>query len=335
MRIQEFNPKDYLPQGYYPWPDLINPHIEKMGIDQIHWIDEDYTYLTEKQQKKYKKMRLHCCIARMLPYASLERITPCHRFILFQSVFDDQLEYKTAEEIDVMRHRLVEVFNGSQPESFENGLLRQAYKIGEEFRAFMPTTWVARFIDAFHRVTRYGVVDEAPYKQNKTAMSLIYYLINREYSILMYPYLYMIDIETHFVFPDLLDKHPVIQRLRTLTSRIIGWQNDIQGLSKELTLETEVTNLIVVLQHEYNLSLKEALTEAMKIHDADLAEFTDLASVLPAFGEYKERVERFILGLGLQIQGVNSFYLNDTTRYLPDGSGFAWPEERSLKLKDE
>ncbi|QJB38159.1 hypothetical protein HF324_09925 [Chitinophaga oryzae] len=285
--------------------------------------------MTEKQQRKYKKMRLHCCIARMLPYASLDRITPCHRFILFQSVFDDQLEYKTAEEIDLLRSRLVEVFNGSQPEPGETGLFRQAYKIGEEFRAFMPTAWMERFIGAFHRVTRYGVVDDAPFKESEKAMLLVYYLLNREYSILMYPYLYMIDIETDFVFPDLPDKHPVIQRLRALASRIIGWQNDIQGLSKELTLETEVTNLIVVLQHQYNLSLKDALTKAMDIHDSDLAEFISLTKALPDFGRYHQQVDRFILGLGLQIQGVNSFYINDTIRYLPDGSGFAWPELKS------
>lgn len=326
MTIDQFDPKDYLPQGNYPYPDLINPNTEAMGEDQLRWIDTDYTYLTETQQQKYKNMKLHACLARMLPHVSLERITPCHRFILFQSVFDDQLEYKTKEEVNQVRARLVDIYRGANPTREENGLFRQAAIIREEFRAFMPDIWMERFADAFHRITRYGVADEASYKARKIAPPLTYYLVNREYSVLMYPYLYMIDVETGFVFPEDLDKHPVIQRLKTLASRIIGWQNDIHGLAKDLRLETETLNLVIVLQQEYNLSLKDALIETMRIHDADLAEFISWEKVLPDFDDYQPQVQRLVLGLGTQMQGINSFYINDTTRYLSDGSGFAWPE---------
>ena len=225
-----------------------------------------------------------------------------------------------------MRARLVDIFGGGQPARGELGLYHQAAKIRDEFLEFMPRSWMDRFTQSFHRITRYGVEDEMPYKAAKKTMSLAFYEINREYTVLMYPYLEMIEAETGFLLSDDVYNHPLIQRLRVLTSRIVGWQNDIQGLNKELSLETETSNLVIVLQRERELSLQDALTAAMEIHDKDLAEFVALEKLLPEFGSCQRQVERYVLGLGTFIQGVNSFYL-DTTRYLPGGAGFAWPSQ--------
>jgi predicted metal-dependent phosphoesterase TrpH len=98
MKPEDFNPQDYLPQGCYPWPDLINPNIAQMEIDMNNWIDHDYTYLSEKARRKYKKMGFHLCTARMIPKASYEQTIPCNRFVLNFVVMDDQMEFATIEE---------------------------------------------------------------------------------------------------------------------------------------------------------------------------------------------------------------------------------------------
>ncbi|WP_257667924.1 terpene synthase family protein [Parapedobacter tibetensis] len=328
MTPEQFNPQDYLPFGHYAWPNDVNPHIEQMGEDQALWIDTDYTYLSEEHRKKYKRMNLHYCIGRMYPYASYEGVTPCSRFVLFQTAFDDSLEFLTKEEVCRYGERLVTIFKGAQPTPEEHGLFRQAAIIRNEYRAVMPDEWLERFIEGFiegfHRVTKYGAAEEMPYKNSGTVPSLAYFQILREYSVLCIPYLYMVDVEFNSVLPKDIDEHPVIQRLRVLVSRLVGWQNDFHSLMKELRMNSETMNLIIVLQRKCNLSLKDALTEAMKINDADLAEFDALRADLPDFGLHHKQVEQFIFGLGVMLQGLNSFYYQNT-RYASDGSGFPWP----------
>lgn len=323
MTPEQYNPADYLPPGYYPWPNDLNTHIEQMGRDQALWIDTDYTYLSEKSREMYKRMKLHHCMGRMVPYANYERVTPCQRFLLFHTVFDDQLEFSTREEVSQYRERLVAIFKGAQPAPEENGLFRQAAIIRDEFLAFMPEVWMERFIEEFHRITRYGAEDEMRYKNSGTVPSLAYFKILREYCVIFHTYHYMIDAEFDFVMPKDIDEHPVIQRMRALGARLIAWQNDFHSLPKELRLASESLNIIFVLQRKCNLSFKDALTEALRVHDEDVAELDALRADLPDFGVYQNQVERFALGLGTMIQGVNSFYYI-TSRYFVDG--FPWPE---------
>lgn len=161
--------------------------------------------------------------------------------------------------------------------------------------------------------------------------SLEYFKILREYSVNMYPYLYWADIEIGFVLPEVIDKHPVIQRLRALTSRIEAWQNDFYSLRKELGLDTELLNLILVLKEGNKISLEEAVNEAKRIHDADVAEFVALHENLPDFGVHQQQVYDYVLSLGTILQGLNTHYIQDTERYLAGGVGFAWPEKINEK----
>ena len=141
MKPEEYNSKDYLPRGHYPWPDLINPHAEQMGKDMDGWIDNDYTFLTEKQRGIYKKMKLHMCTARMWPNLTYEQTIPCNRFMLQYVALDDQVENSSLEEIQQLRIRCVDILRGDQPRPEENALYQHMALIRDEFRALMPDIW--------------------------------------------------------------------------------------------------------------------------------------------------------------------------------------------------
>jgi hypothetical protein len=326
MKPEDFNPQDYLPQGYYPWPDLINSNIGQMEIDMNNWIDQDYAYLPEKARRKYKKMGFHLCTARMVPKASYEQTIPCNRFVLNFVVMDDQMEFATIDEKKRDCDRAIEILQGSAPAPNENGIFQHLALIRDEYKAFMPPEWLERFTENLSRCFKYGVQEETPFKLAKRIPSLEYFMILREYSVNMYPYLYWADIETNFVLPKYIEEHPVIQRLRALTSRIEAWQNDFYSLRKEMGLDTELMNLILVLQKGRKISLEEAVNEAKRIHDEDVAEFVALHENLPDFGNYQQRVYDYITSLGTILQVLNTHYIKDTERYLAGGEGFAWPE---------
>jgi hypothetical protein len=88
-----------------------------------------------------------------------------------------------------------------------------------------------------------------------------------------------------------------------------------------------VFNLIIVLQHEYNISLEKACVEAKRIHDEYLTEYITLSKSFRGFGKYQDQVDKYVQYLGMMLQGVNSFYF-DTERYRPGGEGFVWGQEK-------
>ena len=326
-----YNSSDYLPLNYYPWPNLMNPHIEQMGRDMDAWIDNDYTFLTEIQKIKYKKMRLHACTACMWPHLTYEQVVPCNRFMLQYVVLDDQVEDSSPQEVEHLRTRCTAILQGDQPTPEENALYHHMALLRDEFRAFMPEIWMERFTNNFYLTVRYGIELEHPYKTANRPPSLALFKVLREYSVLMHPYLTFGEIESGLVLPKHILEHPVVQRMITLLVRIIAWQNDIHSLPKELAKGTEIFNLILVLQQEYKLSLEDASTEALRIHNEDLAELLALHKEYREFGEYQEHVDQFLYYSGIGIQGVNTFYLQETERYRHGGVGFAWPDVANEK----
>lgn len=326
--IEQFNAADYLPIGYYPWPDTINPHVEQMGKDVDQWIDTDYVSWPEKIKKKYRKMVLHDVSARMLPYVSENKMRPFNRFLFFLTSFDDQHELLSVEELEQCRKRMMEILDGDMPTQEEKGWYSQLALIRDEANEFMPELWMKRFAQELSDFVQYGMGGEVPFKVSRTFPSTAHFMTFREFSIGMRPCLIAAEFMLADVLPDIIANHPVLRRLLALAARIVAWQNDIHSLRKEYGKDTETLNLIFVLQRENNLSLEEAVEECMRIHDEEVEEFISLQTNLPDFGIYNESVATYVLGLGIQIQGVNTYYLSGTQRYLIRGAGFAWPEKR-------
>jgi hypothetical protein len=330
MNIEQYKAQDYLPYGYYPWPNLINPHRSQVEQEYYHWIDTAYLDITKRQREKYKKQRVDLCAARIAPTCAYKQLRSCARFMLQFVTLDDQLEFSTREEAKQALDRAVEIFDGATPAPHENGSFQQMAVIRDECGELMPPEWMEQFSRELYRVSKYGAEEEGALKLRKRTPPLAYYLVLREYSVLMYPFFLWAAMETNFVLPEYIDEHPVMQRLLALGSRIIGWQNDFHSLLKEMGLTSEVVNLILVLQNEYNISLEEACAEAKRIHDADVAEFVALHEALPDFGVYQQKVYDYVASIGTAIQGVNSYYF-DTPRYALGGSCFAWPEVEIAK----
>ncbi|EJL71436.1 terpene synthase family protein [Chryseobacterium populi] len=325
MKPEEYYSKNYLPRGHYPWPDLINPHAEQMGKDMDGWIDNDYTFLTEKQREIYKKMRLHMCTARMWPDLTYEQSIPCNRFMLQYVALDDQVEHSSLEEIQQLRIRCVDILRGAQPKPEENALYQHMALIRDEFRALMPDFWVERFIYYFYQSFRYGIELEYPYKIAQSPPSLTLFKTIREYSVLMRPYLIFGEIESGLILPEHIFEHIVVQKMISHMTLVVAWQNDIHSLPKEMAKGTEVFNLVFVLQQEYNLSLEDACSQAFQIHNEELDKVLALHKEYREFGEYQEHIDKFVYYAGVGLQGVNTFYL-ETERYRHGGVGFAWPE---------
>ena len=152
------------------------------------------------------------------------------------------------------------------------------------------------------------------------------YLLIREYSIAMYPYGDPVEPSIGYIVPDSISEHPVIRRLKMLMCRIIAIQNDFGSIEKELAVDTEFLNIILIIRNQYKVSLEEAVTEAMNIHDSYVKEFVELQNNLPDFGPHQKNIGRFVHNMALMISGLGEWYhKGQSTRYKTPGE-FPKPE---------
>jgi hypothetical protein len=226
--------------------------------------------------------------------------------MVWLTLFDDYYEFCPVNELVPIRDHMVNIILGEEPHPNDIGMIHQAAQMTKEFKAFMPDFWIKRLADCFYRYVTYGLMEEIPYKLAKIKRfpPLAILLSIREYSVAMHAYLNILDAATGFVLPIQLHNHPVIQRFRAIIARIAVIQNDFASLEKEKALEAEVMNIVLVVQHEYNISLEEAITESLRIHDEYVKEMDALHSALPDFGTYHEDVDNYIFHMKLMITGI-------------------------------
>ncbi|EJL71408.1 terpene synthase family protein [Chryseobacterium populi] len=334
MKPEDFDPKKYLPLGYYPWPDLINKHVEEMEPHEAHWIETDFSFVSEKLQEKYKKIALYNVVSRMQPYHTREQLLACTRLLFWHTFIDDQYEHSPVSELKKIRERMVAIMQGDQVRSDENGVFQQIAISRDELNAFAPQEWMQRLINDMDEYIHFGVEEEIYYREHNKLPTFANYSLFREYSIGMYPHYTLVEIGLDFPINAALLRHPVVQRARHLASRITIWENDIHSIRKDLYTERETLNAAFVLQKEHGISLEEAIEEMMRIHDADVAEMVSLQNNLDGFSpEDQAIIKEYIFRMGVAIQGINSFYILQPQRYVTVG-GFSWPDTEPLKLRE-
>lgn len=88
-------------------------------------------------------------------------------------------------------------------------------------------------------------------------------------------------------------------------------------------------NVVFSIQRDGDLELKEANDKALEKHDSDLTEFVQLQNELPDFGKWQEIARQYVIDLGIMIQGVYSWHIDNPGRYVP--GAYVEPEHNMAK----
>lgn len=315
-------------QFSYPFPDLISPFaITLQKVTYTQWIDGELKSLIPfSTREKYKRTKTGFMSARWWPTTrSFERMLPLGRFMLWSMYNDDIYEVATAAEVRNAQERSIAVLKGQiTPEEAQIPLAYQLYAIREGFMNFIPATSINRFANTLNDYFD-GLEMEVIYKQNRIFPTVGNLLNIRVRTLMICAFIETIEIQNEVTLPIGIYSHPVIKRLYDLTTRIIGYFNDVQSLLKDEESGEIYFNVVKVLQHHYQLSKEDALEETIRLHDIGLEEFHRLRSALPDFGEWNNAVVELIEGMGFFIKGWQSVSLLETERY--DANGFPQVEE--------
>lgn len=307
------------PRLEYPFPRVPSPILERLREDARQWLETDLSFLSETTREKYERHKLTDIGGLGFPYMNTyeEALAPA-RYTVWGALIDDYYDHCDFAEMNKVRVRMVEILNGDRPGREDNGFFRQIAATREELLSFgMPPKWYDRMVKSLNDYIR-GMQDEKYYIANQKFPPLAYFLSVREQTGGALPYCQFACLQKNYrELPDDFLEHPYVLRLHSLASRMIPWHNDFVSLPKELSRDGDVFNLILVIQQEYNLSLEEAYREALRFHDADLAEFLTLQAHLPFFGEYQDLANDYVTSLGVMVQGIYTWHVVDNGRYVP------------------
>jgi hypothetical protein len=331
MNHENFDPLELLNSQFrYPFPTLKNPHADQLQeITENQWIDGEYLWLYKQNpdlRKKYKKTKTAHIAAQWFPTASMERFRPICRLMLWTLYNDDLYEESEPEDIEFVHARSIAVLNG-EITAAESGipLGGMLASLREELLQFIPQESISRFTQMISRYFK-GLETELKYKKNKMFPSVAECIALRENSICLYPFLQLTEVETGIILPPEIHEHPVICRLQTLACHLVTFFNEVQSVMKDEATDSIYYNIVKVIQHEKNISLKEACLEDLRLHNEDLKEFVKLQSSLPDFGIWQDAVVNWVHYMSMVLSG----WKNISTK-LGRYNAMEFPEAKELK----
>ncbi|MFP8892221.1 MULTISPECIES: terpene synthase family protein [Chryseobacterium] len=333
MSNENFNTLELLHRKFrYPFPTLKNPYADQLQeITEHQWIDGEYLWLYEKNpdvRRKYKKTKTAHIAAQWFPTASAERFKPICRLMLWTLYNDDLYEESEPDDIDYVHLQSIAILNGELsaaqspiPLGSMLGSLRQ------ELQQFIPQESISRFTQMISRYFN-GLKTEVQYKKNKTFPTITECIALREDSICLYPFLQLTEVETGVILPPEIHAHPVIRRLQALACHLVTFFNEVQSVMKDEATESIYYNIVKVIQHERQMSLKEACLEDLRLHNEDLKEFITLQASLPDFGEWQDAVVNWVHYMSMVLSG----WKNISTK-LARYNAMEFPDAEEMKNK--
>lgn len=307
------------PALYCPFPSAINQYAEAAGKHSLKWARSFNLVIDESAYQSLRATKFHVLAARCYPNACLEALEVVCDYLVWIFIADDQFEEagprKQTELLQELHARLLDILKGAELTDFDTSVQIALRDIRLRLQQLPHATseLMLRFVE---NMTAYfeGVLCEVLNHLQGSVPDLATYMKLRSFTSAVFIYCDLIQIVDRIALPPEVIEHPTVKRLKLATNNVSTWANDIFSLQKEVG-EGQTHNLVVVLQHEYQISVQEAVERAAEIHDAEVRTFIELSAQLPSFGaQIDAELQRYISGLRSWMRGCLDWYL-ETGRY--------------------
>ncbi|WP_160716086.1 terpene synthase family protein [Chitinophaga solisilvae] len=308
------------PRIQYPFPSRINIHVAEAQEHICSWV-RDYNLLTtEKALTRFEKSRFAWLVSRAFPDASLHELCLISDFNAWLFILDDQCdEAETGKKSAYLRSlmaSLTDILHNNKVVTPAYGapLAAALSSIWERMRAISKPSWRLRFIrdieDYFN-----ACIWEAENRETHIIPSVADYIKMRTHTGAVYADVTAVDIIEKIYLPEDLLQNAILQRMVLACSNVVCWANDLFSCNKE-SRQGDVHNLVLILRHERQCSLQEAINEAARMHNEEVAIFLVLEKLLPLTGTEKDyELLRYVSVLRSWMIGNYDWSMQDTGRY--------------------
>ncbi|NEO91175.1 MAG: hypothetical protein F6K56_13380 [Moorea sp. SIO3G5] len=290
-----------IPEFYCPIDVAINKHTELAEKHTLQWVKK--FGLIPKGGKEYQGLRsvkAAWYVGYTNPDASADDLYLMSDWTMWVFTYDDVCDSSdlgnNPNELSAMNNQLMDVLNGAEVTQQDNNFVQALQDIRQRLIQKTSKEWVERFAHDVDQQFQ-GYIWEATNRLENITPDLSTYVKLRPYPLVIYPCLDLTwiskDIPTNAKFL----RHIYVQNMAVMASNYVGWTNDILGVNRELD-EGNPHNIVLVLKQEYNLSLQDAVQQAVQICNAEMKAFLNLESHLPSFGEAEDAsLKDYINGL--------------------------------------
>jgi terpene synthase-like protein len=296
---------DTIPQFFCPIDPAINPYKDKLHDRSLRWACDAGVVRTDTEAYDYlKATRLSDLTAYTMPFVSPADIELAAAWYIWLFIYDDHVDADKqkcpVDKLQSINAQLFPVLDGHRTKPTEplaRGLLDICQRINIRSNA-----WRRRFTDSVKTIIQ-SMMWERSMRMEGIFPDLATYLKMRLFTGAV-DSCYIMAALTGNIAPDAsFWQHVYIRTLNNIANYYVCWVNDVLWVKKEIR-EDSSSNLVLVLQNEYGISLQEAVNHGVDIANKEMEAFLRLKGMLPSFGPIEdEYVQRYIAALQYWMRG--------------------------------
>lgn len=298
-----------------PYLPAMHPAAETVHAASVAWAKAMGLARTPSQLESLRSAQVGHLVARVFPAtADLTALGIAVDWTTLFFCLDDHLEdIHGAVLAAAYLGDLLHVFREGRPPRLTDPFSQAFRDLRERMLDLDIPNWVPRFASCVERLFN-GFIDEAKYRLTGVVPELAKYRKNRRNTVGLYIVFLLGELTDGIVLPPEVLDHEAVRELERAASNIVGLANDILTVEKELK-KGEVNNTVLVLMHEHELTLEEATTRAIELHNEEMHAFARAAASLPKFDAAVEpQLRRYVDVLIAFITGHRD-WAHQTNRY--------------------
>ncbi len=295
-----------LPRHPCPCSEKISPFVDQVHQHTIEWVKQfqlgSDTHIFEHLQLS----RFGQLAALTYPDATLDRLKIISDWNTWFFVINDQCDKsglgKHPDQLSTLHNRCLEILSGYLIKSGDLPLIHALHDLYQRLQQLASPTWMLRFAKNTAEYFE-ATLWEAQNRSYNRWPNTDNYMLMCPFSSGLYIVIDLIEIAEDMRIPCIVRLHPNLIKLINLTNNVVCWSNDIIALTRE-TSHGDMHNMVIVMQHELNISQQDALNLIMKLIDAQIQQFQALEKKLPKFADYPgQHVQRYVAVLRSWIRG--------------------------------
>ncbi len=306
-----------IPELYCPFDPAVHPKAATVHAASVAWAMAMGLARDDKHVQALHTAKVGWLVARAFPIADqMDALQIAADWITLFCLIDNHIESIRGPALShVYLKSLLNVFRDGAAPLIVDPFAQAFRDLRERMIAVNVPFWITRFGDQLQRL--FGTfVDEAKWRQLEAVPDMVRYRKMREVSSGLYFGFRLGELTDNINLPPHVREHATVKLLESKASLIVGLANDIYTVERELA-RGEVNNMVMVLMHDEGLTVEQAMTRTVEMHDAETREFIALAVQLPRFSpQVDSDLQRYVDVLSSMISGHRSWAI-ETARYTP------------------
>lgn len=298
-----------------PFPLRINKHVQAAHDHSLRWIQRFFgdAALAEKAGRA----RMAWMVAGFYPTAGIIELSLSADYLCWAFALDDLGDEtpigERPSQLAELFERFDDTFTDTPPAIDEPASVTALRDIVQRLRLLATPAQVEAFRTG-NQAYFGGMLWEANNRAGKWVPHESTFLMLRPAAGAVPPFFALVEPLEHLTLSAAVRAHPQVLELQRLAGGIVCWINDVLSFEKERKLN-DVHNLAIVYEVHRDLSPGAALSQAVRLSNAEVDGFLARAAALPRFSDEEDAdLARYIDVLGSMIRITRDWTLG-SARY--------------------